>query len=338
MAGDGSDAEAPAPVNGALDVVVTGADGFVGRALCAHWRAAGVAFRGLVRGLTPDTSARADMLPVGDLATVDEAALGRALAPARTVVHLAGRAHVLREAASDSAPAYRRANALATDRVARAAAAAGVAHFLFASTVKVNGESTLPGCPFRESDPPDPRDVYAASKWEAERLLADVARDTGMRVTVLRLPLVYGPGMKGNLARLGQAVARGLPLPLAAIDNRRSLLGVANFASAVDALRARPTVAAGIATYFVADAESVSTPALVRAMAHSLGVAPRLFHVPVGVLRFAAACTGGTAQMERLAGSLEVDTTAFRAHFGWLPPCSLQDGLARAVHADGAFG
>jgi nucleoside-diphosphate-sugar epimerase len=325
-----------APVIGPVDVVVTGADGFVGRALCAHLRDTGVAFRGLVRCLTPDTAARPDLLPVGDLAAIGEDALRRALDSARVVVHLAGRAHVMREAAADPAAAYRSANALATERVARAAAAAGAVHFIFASTVKVNGEATLPGCPWRESDPPRPCDAYAVSKWEAERLLADVARDTGLRVTVLRLPLVHGPGMKGNFARLQWAIARGLPLPLAAIDNRRSLLGVANFADAIEALLTRPPAVRGVATYFVADAEPVSTPDLVRAMARALGVAPRLVHVPVGVLRFAAACAGAAAAMERLVGSLEVDTAALRADCGWSPRVGLEEGLACALRADAA--
>ena len=336
MAGAGSERGALAGVSGPVDVVVTGADVFVGRALCARWRDAGIAFRGLVRRLTPDTAARPDMVPIGDLATIRDYALGCVLSSATTLLHLAGRAHVMGRRIPEPASAYRVVNALATERIARAAAAAGVGHFIFASTVKVSGESTLPGRPLRETDPPHPRDDYAASKWEAEQLLADVARDTGMRVTVLRLPLLYGPAMKGNLARLRRAIERGVPLPLAAIDNRRSLLGVTNFASAVDTLRVQSARDGGAATYFVADAEAVSTPVLVRAMAGALGVAPRLVHVPVGVLRFAAACAGAGEQMDRLAGSLEVDTTAFRTDFSWAPPVALGEGLAQALRADSA--
>jgi UDP-glucose 4-epimerase len=236
----------------------------------------------------------------------------------------------------EAASAYRVINAVAAQRIARVAAASGAGHIIFASTVKVSGESTLPGRPLRETDPPHPRDDYAASKWEAEQLLADIARDTGIRVTVLRLPLLYGPGMKGNLARLRRAIERGVPLPLGAIDNRRSLLGVANFASAVDALRRRATDGGGVATYFVADDEAVSTPALVRAMASALGVAPHLVPVPVGVLRFAAACAGARDEMERLTGSLEVDTTAFRTDFGWIAPVALGEGMAQALRTDSA--
>ncbi|HEY5309850.1 MAG TPA: NAD-dependent epimerase/dehydratase family protein, partial [Casimicrobiaceae bacterium] len=190
-------------------VVVTGADGFAGRAVCAHFRATGVPFRGLVRAHSAATAARPDMLPVGDLTGISDDALANALRGAHTVVHLAGRAHVMRETATDPLAAFRAINFAATEHLARAAAAAGTAHFVFTSTVKVNGEETLPARPFRESDPPDPRDDYAVSKWEAECALADVARETGMSVTVLRLPLLYGPGVKGNIARLTEAIARG---------------------------------------------------------------------------------------------------------------------------------
>jgi len=206
-------------------VVVTGADGFAGRAVCAHLRAAGIPFRGLVRALSPFTAARPDMLPVGDLVTVSPATLTNVLRDAHAVVHLAGRVHAMRDDAADPVSEFRAANVAATERLARAAAAAGVAHFVFASSVKVNGESAPPERAFRESDPPDPRDAYAISKWEAECMLGDVSRSTSMPVTVLRLPLMYGPRAKANVARLTEAIASGMPLPLARIDNRRSLQG-----------------------------------------------------------------------------------------------------------------
>jgi nucleoside-diphosphate-sugar epimerase len=315
-------------------VVVTGADGFAGQAACAHFRAAGVPFRGLVRALSSATVARPDMLPVGDLTTITDAALTNALRGAGTVVHLAARVHVMRETAAEPRAAFRTVNVAATERLARATAAAGAAHFVFASSVKVNGETTPPGRPFREGDPPDPHDEYAASKWEAECVLADVARETGLAVTILRLPLLYGPGVKGNIARLTEAIARGLPLPLRSIDNRRSLLGAGNFVSALDVILGHPAPAPGtVATYFVADASPVATPELVRAIAAALGVAPRLAPLPPPLLRLASACMGKREAFERLAGSLEVDTTAFRTTFGWQPPRSLADELADMTRA-----
>ncbi len=315
-------------------VVVTGADGFAGRALCPHLRANGVHFRGLVRALSTATAARPDIYPVGDLTARTEGVLANALRGAHTVVHLAGRAHVMREITDDPLPLFRAVNVDATERLARAAAAAGAAHFVFASTVKVNGEATQPGRSLRESDPPDPRDDYAASKWEAECALADVARDTGMPVTVLRLPLLYGPGVKGNVARLVNAVERGIPLPFRNIDNRRSMLGAGNFVSAIDALRAGPAPAPRtVAVYFVADQEPVSTPELARAIADALDVRARLVPVPLFALRVAGACLGESDAIDRLCGSLVVDTSAFRAAFAWQPPRSMAEELADMARA-----
>jgi UDP-glucose 4-epimerase len=274
------------------------------------------------------------MLPVGDLATISHEALANVLQGAGTVVHLAGRAHVMHETAAEPRAAFRAANVAATEYLARAAAKAGAAHFVFASSVKVNGEMTAPGRPFRESDPPDPSDDYAASKWEAECVLGDVARETGLAVTVLRLPLLYGPGAKGNVARLTEAIARGMPLPLGRIDNGRSLLGLGNFVDALDAVLRHPAPTPGTAvTYLLADASSVATPELVRAIAEALGVAPRLLSIPPSLLRVASTCVGKAAVFERLAGSLEVDTAAFRAKFGWQPPRSLAEELADMARA-----
>jgi nucleoside-diphosphate-sugar epimerase len=315
-------------------VAVTGADGFVGRALWAHLRAVGMPLRGLVRTLSGASATRPDQFPVGDLTAVSDAALANALHGVGAVVHLAGRAHVVRETEADPLSAFRAINVVATERIARAAAAAGARHFVFASSVKVNGESTLAGHALREGDPPDPRDDYAASKWEAECALADVARATGMRVTILRLPLLVGPGVKGNVARLTDAVERGFPLPLAGIDNRRSLLGAGNLASAIVVLLASSTPAARTAaTYFLADAAPVSTPELVRSIAAALRVEPRLMRVPLALLRAFGACTGRASAIDRLAGSLVVDAHAFEAAFGWQPSRTLAEELEEMVRA-----
>jgi nucleoside-diphosphate-sugar epimerase len=317
---------------GARLAVVTGAGGFIGRAVCAQLQARGWRVRGLVRTLDRHTAARADFLPVGDLATLPDTALVHAVRGARAVVHLAARVHLAETASTASLAAYRRVNVEVTQRVARAAAAAGVAHFVFASSIKVNGEMTLVGRPFIESDPPDPHDDYAASKWEAERGLGAVAADTGLRVTALRLPLTYGSGARANFARLARVVRRGVPLPFAGIDNRRSLLGIENLVGALAAVLADDGADEGgrITPYLLADAEAVSTPGLVRELAVALNVEPRLFAVPTGLLRFAGVLTGHSAAVARLTTSLEVDIRAFRTRFGWSPPCTLAQGLAAA--------
>lgn len=316
-------------MSGRALIVVTGADGFAGRALCAHLRRRGMQVRSLVRSLDGAAHAPEDIVATGDLAASDEHALATAIRGARVVVHLAGRAHVVRETAPDPEHAYQLANCVGTQRLARAAVAAGVAQFIFASTVKVNGEATVPGRPFVEGDAADPRDAYARSKWAAEQALRDIARDTDLEVTVVRLPLMYGPGVKGNFAKLVSAVARGVPLPLGAVANRRSLLSVDNFVSAVEALLASNTPAKRhrSATYFIADAEAPSTPALIRAVANALCVSARLVSVPLPLLRLAGACVNQSAAIARLTNTLEVDTAAFRGATGWHPPFTLEDGL-----------
>ena len=311
-------------------IAVTGADGFAGRALCAHLRECGLRVRSLVRSLNGALHARTDdTVATGDLAASDERVLATAMRDARVVVHLAGRAHIARERAPAAEHAYHSANCVATQRLAHAAVAGGVADFIFASTVKVNGEATLPGRPFVEGDAALPHDAYARSKWAAEQALAEIARDAGLRVTVLRLPLMYGPGVKGNFAKLVDAVARGVPLPLGAVANRRSLVSVDNFVTAVDALLASSAPAArqGTATYFIADAEALSTPELIRAIANALQVPARLLPVPLPLLRLAGASFMQTATIARLTSSLEVDTTAFRRATGWQPPFTLEEGL-----------
>jgi nucleoside-diphosphate-sugar epimerase len=309
-----------------MRVAITGADGFIGRALLPMLAREGYEVRGLVRALSSETVARREFVAIGDLAQWPEAAMRASLREMDAVVHLAGIAHRAR-----TAPELLRAiNVTATARLARAAAAQGIPHFVFASSVKVNGEATLAGRPFTESDPPNPRDEYGASKWAAERALSEVAESAGMRATLLRLPLTYGPQPKANVAALARAVRRGVPLPLAGIGNRRSILGVGNLASALAAVLRSDGDPQRAETFFVADALSVSTPMLVEAMARAMRVEPRLFRLPKGVLRLAGAWSGRSETVERLLDTLEVDTGAFRSRFAWSPPHSLDEGMAHA--------
>jgi len=311
-------------------IVVTGARGFLGRAVMAGLAERGLAVRGLVRALDAATAARVEYLAVGDLTTASDDALGNALRGASAVVHLAAQAHRPLDADTESLAALRRVNVEASRRLADAAAAAGASHFVFASTVKIHGERSMPGRPLREGDPPQPSDEYATSKWAAERALEIVAERTALRVTALRLPLAYGPGVKANLSAFVRAVARGVPLPLAAVANRRSVLGTGNFVSALAALLASEGASdrGAMTPYFVTDAEAVSTPDLVRAIAQALRVAPHLFPVPEPALRIAGAWLGMSERVERLLDTLEADATAFRTRFAWTPPYSLAQGVA----------
>jgi UDP-glucose 4-epimerase len=296
-------------------IAITGAAGFIGSAFARRMRSRGEPVRRFVRQRV-ESDADADVVAI-DLARADVNELAHQLDGVDAVIHLAGRAHAMNESERDADATYRSANVDVTERLALAAVAAGVRQFVFASTVKVNGESTQRGVPFHPGDAPAPRDAYARSKLAAERTLAHVASGTSMHATNLRLPLVYGPGARGNFRRLVDAVAARRFLPLGAIDNRRSLLGLDNLLDALDAAIASRNPAVG--TYFVADADSVATSDLVRAIASALNVAPRLVPIPVAALRLAGAWSGRKAAVARLTESLEVDTTSFASATGWRP-------------------
>lgn len=313
-------------------IVVTGAAGFIGRACAAHFAARGFVVRGLVRALDATTVGRPEFLSVGDLAAADERALRHALAGAQAVVHLAARAHRMREDAADPDALYRRENVDVTRRVMQAAADAGVAHLVLASTVKVNGEATARGHPFVEDDPPHPHDAYAKSKWMAEQATAEIAEASGVRATALRLPLTYGPGVHANLAALARAIRRGIPLPFGAVANRRSLLAVDNFCDALAVLLASDgtTERGRLTRYLLADAVPVSTPDIARAIAEAMRMPVRLVAVSPAWLRIGAMCVGHADRAQRIMDSLEVDTSAFRRRFQWTPPVSLAQGMAAA--------
>jgi len=313
-------------------IVVTGAAGFIGRVCVAHLVARGFVVRGLVRALDATTVARPEFVSLGDLATADARALHHAVSGAHAVVHLAARAHRMHDDAPDPDAEYRRENVDVTRRVLQAAADAGVPHLVLASTVKVNGESTVRGHPFVEDDAPHPHDAYARSKWMAEQATAELAEAAGVRATALRLPLTYGPGVHANLDALARAVRRGIPLPFGAVANRRSLLGVANFCDALTVLLASDNAAerGHLTRYLLADAAPVSTPDIVRAMADAMRVPARLVAVPPRWLRFGAMCVGHAGKAQRIVDSLEVDTSAFRTRFQWTPPVSFAQGMAAA--------
>lgn len=240
------------------------------------------------------------------------------------VVHLAARAHVLDENGTDPLADYRRINVEATRNLAQQAATTGVRRFVFLSSIKVNGETTDER-PFNRDDTPQPLDAYGISKREAEDALRRIGADTGMEIVILRPPLVYGPGVKGNFLRLLRAVAHGMPLPLDSINNRRSLVYIGNLVDAIISCMDVPAAAGK--TYLVSDGEDVSTPALVRKLAAALGTPPRLLPCPPALLHFGAALLSKRATVMRLTGSLTVDSSALRQELGWQPRYSLDQGL-----------
>jgi nucleoside-diphosphate-sugar epimerase len=306
-----------------MRVLVTGASGFVGRALCVHLEQHGFVVRRALR--------RAPAAFAGEHVVVGEIGPDTdwkaALHEVDLVAHLAARVHVMRDTATDPMAEYRRVNVEGARRLAQAAAAAGVRRLMFMSSAKVNGEASL--AVYTEKDDPCPDDRYGLSKWEAEQALSMLCEKAGMEWTVLRPPLVYGPGVGGNFLRLMQAVAHRRPLPLASVRNLRSLLYVGNLVDAARVCLTHP-IAAG-ATFLLRDGEDISTPDLARRMARALGVTPLLLPVPIWALRTAGRLTGREAAVRRLVGSLRVDDSLLRTRLRWHPPFAVDEGLQQTA-------
>ncbi|MCP9447172.1 MAG: SDR family oxidoreductase [Nitrospira sp.] len=310
-----------------MTVLITGATGFIGSALCRRLQNEGLAVRAAVRDRskialpTDSESSDREWVVLYDQSTDEETR--QALKGAQVVVHLAARVHVMRDQAADPLGEFRRINRDWTERLARAAAAQGVRRFVYLSSIKVNGEESV--TPFTEQDAPSPQDSYGISKWEAEEALAAVASETGLETAVIRSPLVYGPGVGGNFLSLLKLVRSGIPLPLGAVRNKRSLVYRDNLVDALVAC-ARDPRASG-QTYLVSDGEDVSTPELIRRIARAMGVPVRLWPVPVSLLRLGGRLVGQEGALARLTTSLQVDASKIRRVLGWSPPWSVDRGI-----------
>lgn len=303
-------------------VLVTGASGFVGGRLLGRLAAENRAAVAAVRR-------RID--PPGDVSAVVIDDIDRhtdwstALRGCEVVVHAAARVHLMRDAAPDPLAAFRRVNVEGTLNLARQAASAGVRRFVFVSSIKVNGESTPPGRPFRANDPPAPADPYGVSKLEAEQGLFVLARDSGMEVVVVRPVLVYGPGVGANFLSMMRWLRRGLPLPLGALGNRRSLLALDNLVDLLVHCLDHPAAAGAV--FLASDGEDLSTSDLLRRLGVALGRPARLLPIPPALLQAGATVLGRRALAQRLCGSLQVDSAATRERLGWTPPLSVDAAL-----------
>jgi nucleoside-diphosphate-sugar epimerase len=245
----------------------------------------------------------------------------------QVVIHAAARAHIMKDEVADPLAEYRRVNVDGTLNLARQAAAAGVRRFIFISSIKVNGELTPPGKAFTEEDPAAPEDAYGISKWEAEQGLWQIQRETGMELVIIRPPLVFGPGVKGNFASMIRLVEKGLPLPLGAIDNQRSLVALDNLVDLITTCIDHPAAANQV--FLAGDGEDLSTTELLRGVARAMGKPARLIPVPPSLLMLGATLLGKQAVAQRLLGSLQVDISKARRLLGWQPPVSVEEGLRR---------
>lgn len=303
-------------------LAVTGANGFVGRALCAEAVKRGMVVRGITRSpciLPPGV----ENVVVGN---VDgDTQWAQALKGCDVVVHLAARVHIMHDKSRDPLAEFRRVNTQGTIRLAQCAVEAGVRRLINVSSIGVNGPSTRDNLEFTDQDVPDPHNPYSLSKWEAEQALQRIALQGQIEVVTVRPPLIYGPGVGGNFLRLLGAVYRGIPLPLGMTRNFRDLLYVGNLADFLIVCVSHPAAAGN--TYLVSDGTPVSTHTLLRGLARALGVTARLFPVPPFLLQTLGNLTGYTAEFERLLSSLRVDSGKVCRELGWHPPFTLRDGL-----------
>jgi len=306
--------------------LITGATGFIGHAVCEQLLARGWQVKGTIRSSSQDGVG----LPEGVIpCSVDSLGPGtdwrKALSGIEMIVHLAARVHIMKDTSEDSLLEFRQVNTHATERLARMAAQMGARRFVFLSTIKVNGEDSGDRA-FNEEDALNPQDNYALSKLEAEQALRRVAEETGLDVVILRSPMVYGPGVKGNFLRLIQVVQRGIPLPLASVHNRRSVIFLGNLVEVVISCMTHPQAKGK--TYLVGDDEQLSTAELISRTARALGKSARLWPFPVELLRYAAMLLGKSAEADKLLNSLLVDSSKIRSELGWKPHFSLDEGLS----------
>lgn len=308
-----------------MNILITGVNGWVGAALAQHCRERGHDVLGSSRqGGAPGVIATGDISAHTDWR--------EALAGREAVVHVAARVHVMREREACPLSAFRAVNTEGTLRLARQAAEVGVRRFVFVSSIKVNGEHTEPGRPFRHDQPPTPLDAYGQSKAEAEVGLRRIAADAGLELTVVRPPLVYGPGVKANFAALGRWIERGRPLPFGRLDqNRRSLVSLRNLLSLLSACVEHPWAAGQ--TFLASDGQDLSTRQLAEHMAAALGRRPRLLDVPPSLLIGLGRLTGRSGAIDRLLQSLQVDIEHTRSTLDWAPPQSVEQAMLEWARA-----
>ncbi len=310
------------------NAMVTGASGFVGRKLCQMLAEKGCFVRAVIRhdGRNSFQGVR-DVVAVDDIGPQTDWA--SSLQGIDVIIHLAARVHVMKESLKDPLAEYRRVNVEGTKHLARMAARAGVQRLVYVSTIKVNGESTGM-VPFRENDAPSPQDPYSISKWEAEEVLREISTDTGIDVVIIRPPLVYGPGVKGNMISLMRYINKGYPLPFGNIHNSRSFISLDNLVDVLILSATRPECAGN--TFLVSDGHDISTTELIRRISQAMGGNTKLINFPYKTCSLISRIIPSLQPViERLTGSLVIDNTKFRNMLHWNPPQTLIEGIKSMV-------
>lgn len=300
--------------------LITGASGFIGRALFDHLHAQDIPVRGTSRR---PSAVQGDWVQISDMGRDTD--WTEALRGCDVVVHAAGRAHVLNEQEADPLAQFREINVEGTLALARQAVEMGVRRFIFISSIGVNGSETFPGNPFHEATDPRPQQAYARSKLEAEQALQELLSGHPMEWVIIRPPLVYAHDAPGNFARLLGLVSRRIPLPLGRVNNARSMIALQNLVSFLALCIRHPAAANEV--FVIADGEDISTARLVELLADGMGYRARLLPVPVKLLRWGLGVLGRHALSQQLLGTLQVDATKARNLLGWQPEVSAPDAL-----------
>lgn len=310
-----------------MTVLVTGANGFVGRAMCARLVSQGIQYRSVSR-IKKSESIHFDpyFVPTIDADTEWK----YALSDVEVVVHLAARVHVMRESSLDPLAEFRRVNVQGTVNLARQAVSAGAKRFIYVSSAKVNGEFTTVGHPFTADDLPAPADPYGISKFEAEQELLRISKETGLELVIVRSPLIYGPQVGGNFEIMMRWIHSEIPLPLGGIsDNQRSFISLNNFVDLLQLCISHPDAANQI--FMASDGQDLSTRELLDRLAFAMGKKSRLFSVPNSFLRLVAYLLDKEDVYLRLCGSLQVDIHKTKVLLSWSPPVSLEQGIKQTV-------
>ncbi len=310
-------------------ILITGATGFVGRALFENLKSK----KKYLIHLTSRTNQEklfegAKTFNIGE---IDRNTNWKdALDGVSCIVHCAARAHMMEKKQRDSLNSYRRINVDGTRNLAKQAAAIGIKRFIFLSSVKVNGEETIASNSFKYDDIPLPKDAYGISKWEAEQELLEIYKKTGLELVIIRVPLIYGARVKGNFLRLLDLIYKQIPLPLFNINNSRSFIGLDNLVDLIIHCIDHPRATGK--TFLVSDGEDVSIPDLIRKLSKIMGKSTRLFSFPISIFKLMSYLVGKTPEVNRLIGSLRVNSSHTRKILGWNPPFSLDEGLEKTVH------
>ena len=311
------------------NICVIGANGFVGKFLCKVLESSNKSTRGIVRNLnTSMNSSKIEYVSVGDMTSKID--WREHLNGFDCIIHCAGKAHIMNEKKEFNA--YHSVNTEATKVLAEQAAEAGVKRLIFLSTVKVNGESTSQTHTtekFSHKDISHPKYPYAISKLEAEKVLWEISSRTGLEIVVVRLPLVYGYGVKGNLARLIKLVRLGIPLPLSLVKNQRSMIGIDNLIDLL--IRCIDHQEASGKTFLASDGEDLSTPELIKLIASSMEKNANLFPFPISMLKFLGSVLGKREEINRLVGSLRIDNSYTKEILNWTPPISVEEGIRKMI-------